>query len=262
MRDEIAGALVPTDATTLPTQTADPVMSMIERLAANPDVDVNKLQRLIDMQKDVMAVNAKAAFNAAFARMQAEIPTVVERGKTDRTPYATLEDIIEAVRPVLHRHGFSLSHRTEWPDKGTVKVIGILTHEQGFSRESEFLSAADASGSKNAIQALGSSVSYGRRYTVKDLLNIATRAEDDDGKKGGKPVPIPRSDADTVITPEQQKRLGAILKRMGRTPAEVKLWLKATYDVNASASILRRDYAAIEAALSAKGPLSLPGDGE
>lgn len=174
-------ALVPVPAEQTP-GAADPVMSMIERLAANPDVDVDKLQRLIDMQKDVMAVNAKAAFNAAFARMQAEIPTVAERGKTDKTPYATLEDIIEAVRPVLHRHGFSLSHRTEWPDKGTVKVVGILTHEQGFSRESEFLSAADASGSKNAIQALGSAVAYGRRYTTKDLLNIATRFEDDDGK--------------------------------------------------------------------------------
>lgn len=169
----------------MPAAQADPMIQMIERLAASPDVDVEKLQRLIDMQKDILLVNAKAAFNAAFSKMQVGLPTVDERGRGDKgASYAELEDIIEAVRPVLGMHGFSLSHRSEFTDK-TVKVVGILTHEQGYSRESEFLSAADTSGSKNAIQALGSAVSYGRRYTTKDLLNIATRREDDDGKRSG-----------------------------------------------------------------------------
>lgn len=162
---------------------AEQMIGMFERLASNKDVDVVKLQALIDMQKDIMAVNAKAAFNGAFAKMQAILPTVAERGRTDKASYAELEDIVEACRPVLAQFGFSLSHKTEWPDKTTVKVIGILTHEDGHARESEFLASADTSGSKNAIQALGSSVSYGRRYTTKDLLNIVTRREDDDGKK-------------------------------------------------------------------------------
>jgi hypothetical protein len=141
----------------------DPALMIIE-LASNPAVDVDKLQRLIDMQKDARRDHAIAAFNQDFARMQAEIPTVIEKGKGDKgMSYARLEDIIETVRPVLQRHGFSLSHQTEWPDaKTTIKVIGILTHEQGYSRESEFLGAADTSGNKNAIQALGSAVSYGR----------------------------------------------------------------------------------------------------
>jgi hypothetical protein len=121
--------------------------------------------------------------------MQAEIPTIAERGKTDKTTYATLEDIIAAVRPVLHKHGFALSHETDWPDPKTVKVIGILQHKDGHSRRSVFLSAADTTGSKNAIQALGSAMSYGRRYTSMDLLNITTRALDDDGGATGKPAP-------------------------------------------------------------------------
>lgn len=159
--------------------------TMFERLAADPNVAVDKLERLIAMQERIEANNARAAFNAAFAEMQVEIPTVYERGKTDKGKYARLEDIIEAVRPILGRHGFALSHRTEWPDKATVKVIGILMHREGHARESEFLSAADSSGSKNAIQGLGSAVAYGRRYTTKDLLNIATSDEDDDGRRAG-----------------------------------------------------------------------------
>lgn len=169
----------------------DPMLDMMERLASNKDVDVVKLQALIDMQKDIMAVNSKAAFNAAFAKLQQQLPTVVEKGKTNNGRYATLEDIVETVRPILGAHGFSLSHRTEWPDARTVKVIGILTHEQGYARESEFLAGADTSGNKNGIQALGSAVSYGRRYTTKDLLNIVTKEEDDDGRKAGAKKPEP-----------------------------------------------------------------------
>ena len=86
----------------------------------------------------------------------------------------------------LSRHGFSISHQSEWPDKSTVKVIGILTHKGGHARRSEFQAGADQTGSKNAIQALASSVSYGKRYTTKDLLCIVTRKEDDDGERSEK----------------------------------------------------------------------------
>lgn len=169
-----------------------PSVQMFERLALDPNVPVDKLERLIAMQEHIMEINAKAAFNRAFADMQADLPTVIERGKTDKGTYAQLEDIVEAVRPILKRHGFSLAHATEWPDKTTVKVVGILTHTEGHERRSEFMASADQSGSKNAIQALGSSVQYGRRYTSKDLLCIVTRGEDDDGarsEKGKAPEP-------------------------------------------------------------------------
>lgn len=165
------------------------VVGMFARLAADPNVDPDKLQRLMDMQERILRLNAEAAFNTAFAQMQAEVPTIAERGKTDKTTYATLEDIIQAVRPVLHKHGFALSHETDWPSDKQVKVIGILTHKDGHSRRSVFLSAADNTGSKNAIQALGSTMSYGRRYTAMDLLNITTRFMDDDGQKSGSAEP-------------------------------------------------------------------------
>lgn len=156
---------------------------MFERLARDPNVPVDKLERLIALQERVMAHNAESAFNIAFSEMQAEIPTIKERAHTDKTSYATLEDIIGAVRPILSKHGFTISHRTEWPDKKTVKVIGLLTHRDGHTRTSEFMADADQTGSKNAIQALGSSVSYGKRYTAKDLLCIVTSDEDDDGQE-------------------------------------------------------------------------------
>lgn len=158
---------------------------MFERLARDPSVDVEKLERLIAMQERINAHMAKSAFDTAFAEMQGEIPSIVERGSTNNGRYAELEDIVAAVRPVLQKHGFSLSHETQWPDAKTVKVIGILTHKQGHEKRTEFLSTADTSGNKNAIQGLGSAVSYGRRYTTKDLLCIVTKGEDDDATKAG-----------------------------------------------------------------------------
>lgn len=159
--------------------------ALIERVLTDPTADVSKLDALIKLNERVMDRAAEAEFHAAFVPMQAQLQTVRELSRTDKTSYAAREDIVDIARPVLAEHGFGLSFRTEWPSARTVKVVGILTHTAGFSRTSEFLAEADATGSKNAIQALGSAVEYGRRYTTVDLLNIVTRKADDDGERTG-----------------------------------------------------------------------------
>lgn len=163
---------------------------MFERLAKDPAVDVDKLERLIAMQERIMRHNAKAAFDAAFSQMQADMPEISERGQILvkgqlRSTYAKLEDIHEAIKPVLKRHGFAVRHRTEWPEdrKGIIRIVGILSHEQGHSEESVFEAPMDRSDFRTDIQSMGSTVSYGRRYTTLDLLNIATRNEDNDGQR-------------------------------------------------------------------------------
>lgn len=163
-------------------------LSMIERLARDPAIDVAKLERLIAMQERVLDRQREAAFNEAFVAMQPDIPEITEKGEIKnkeghvQSKYALNEDIQRVLRPILKQSGFSLSFSTEWPDKKTIKVVGILTHVEGHSRKSEFLSDADTSGNKNSVQALGSAISYGRRYTTLDLLNITSRGQDDDGQ--------------------------------------------------------------------------------
>lgn len=178
-------ALVPQHATETTPATVSPAeeqASMFERLVRDPTVDVDKLERLIAMQERIQARNARSEYYADFARMQGDLPTVIERGQTNNGRYATHEDIVEAVRPVLQRHGFMLSFRTKFDDK-LVKVTGVLAHRSGHAEETEFVSSPDVSGNKNAIQALGSAQSYGQRYTARALLNIASRQDDDDGRK-------------------------------------------------------------------------------
>lgn len=166
----------------------DSLVLMFERLAKDPAVDVEKLERLIAMQERIMRHNAKAAFDSAFAKMQPEIPIIDEHGRievkgTIRSTYAPLEDIHEVIKPITATYGFAVRHRTEWPaDRpGIIRIVGILSHEQGHSEETVFEAPMDRSDYRTDIQSMGSTVSYGRRYTTLDLLNIATRKADNNG---------------------------------------------------------------------------------
>lgn len=165
----------------------DSGVSFFERLLRDPSVDVEKLERLMAMHERGQANAARAEYYADFAQMQGELPTVIERGHTNNGAYARHEDIVEVVRPVLMKHGFILTFRTKFEDK-QVRVTGVLAHRSGHAEETEFVSAPDTSGNKNAIQALGSAQSYGQRYTARALLNIASREEDDDGRATSKPL--------------------------------------------------------------------------
>jgi ERF superfamily len=251
-------------------------VAMFERLAKDKNVDVEKLERLIAMQERILAVNAKAAFDAAFAVMAPLIPEV-ERNGTIRnkqgevqSKYPKNEDIQQVIRPILASHGFALSFQTKWPEPGKVLVIGILTHREGHSRESHFLSSADTSGNKNDIQALGSTVSYGRRYATMDLLNITSRGADRDGQampsrrreSGGQPTPpaAPSRDpsAGEPITDKQRRRLWVIIKNAGRSETEVKAWLAVAYNIDSTKKITRGTYDAICTAIERPGLLPRP----
>lgn len=187
-------------ATTAPTEA--PTMAMqILALAQNPDFDVDKLGKLIELQNAEMARQAEVAFSQAFAQMQAEIPTIIEDKGGNGTTYATLETIVDVTRPILNRHGFSVTFDVkttmqETPTKVTTKsgeafiflgfarVVAVLRHEMGFSINTETVIPFDFSGSKNSntAQAQGSAISYGKRYAYCSLLNITTRNADDDAQ--------------------------------------------------------------------------------
>jgi hypothetical protein len=86
---------------------------------------------------------------------------------------------------VLAEHGFALSFKVRRTDNEII-TTGVLSHREGHREETELSLPSDTSGSKNAVQAVGSSTSYGKRYTAFALLNITSTGEDDDGQAGSK----------------------------------------------------------------------------
>lgn len=157
------------------------ILAVISRAAADPSCDIEKMERLMAMHERMQASQASVAFNAAMADMQCELPSIAERGKGHGTVrYATFEDINDVVKPIMQKHGFAVSFKVEH-HQGGINVTGVLMHKGGHREETTMLLPSDTSGSKNAVQAVGSSVSYGKRYVMSALLNLTTRGEDDDG---------------------------------------------------------------------------------
>lgn len=192
------------------------IIQVIERAAMNPDVDIDKMERLLQMQERVMERQAGMDYNAAMAAMQTEMPSIAERGKTNNGHYATLEDIVDTVRPVMQKHGFAVSFRVKTMERG-IEITGVLMHKGGHREETTMLLPADTSGNKNAVQAFGSSTSYGKRYVLCALLNITTRGEDDDGNAA---APV------KTVTAFQA---GQLAQAVGRCPEKTQAWFAETY---------------------------------
>lgn len=180
------------------------IVGLIDRMMSMPELDLDRVDRLISMHERMQSQQAVTAFNQSFAKMQKDLKPVEKRGKAHNSRYALWEDINESIRSVIGKHGFSLTFKTEQSDD-LITVTAILLHEQGHSMQTSKELPYDTSGSKNAVQAIGSSTSYGKRYAACDLLNITTKDEDDDGQAGGS----------NLISVDQFEEIQALVDEVG-----------------------------------------------
>lgn len=164
------------------------MIEVIERVAMNPDVDVIKMEKLLDMQERILDRQAQQEFDIAMANMQPNLPIVEKRGiiynkdgKTIRSKYAKFEDINREVKPILSQYGFSMTFSVN-QEGNEISVLGILAHKSGHRETTTIILGPDVSGNKNPVQAVASSVSYGKRYVMSALLNLVFHDEDDDGE--------------------------------------------------------------------------------
>ena len=87
------------------------VLRLLERSAADPNVPIERLDRLVMLYDRLVQREAETRFNADLARMQPKLPVLEERGQITGpggkllASYATWEDIVEVIRPILARHG-------------------------------------------------------------------------------------------------------------------------------------------------------------
>jgi hypothetical protein len=196
----------------------------LERAILNQEVDPEKLRWLGELQRSADDRKARIAFSAALVRMQPKLPVIAEHGNIkDRKgevqhTYALWEDINEAIRPILSKHGFALTFRTGL-DGRQITVTGVLDHRSGHREETTMILPVDLTGAKNGVQAIGSSTSYGKRYTAMALLNLTSRGEDDDGSAAAKAEPIDE---------EQQDLLGSLAIECGADLNKLLSYLKVS----------------------------------
>ena len=273
-----------------PAAPGDEQMTAIERFVLDPRVDVEKLERVIALQERARTEGSRVAYFSALSTLQARMPKIGKRGKIHmkggskvRNRYAKMgDDILPVIKPLLAEHGFSIRWRTGFfvdDGKRMVRVTGILSHNLGWSEESVFEAPPDIHDSRNYVQSLGSTISYGHRYTMVDLLNLemADDVHDDDGqaatgqpparpqpkptkrRQEPKPQQRPAASPDVVVSDAQLKRLYTIAARAKREKNEIKSWLAVRYNIDTSKHIRQADYDGIVIAIEAPGPLEASG---
>ncbi len=219
------------------------MMEVLSRAAADPKVDVAKLQALLDMQERIQRREAEVEFNAALARLMPMLPRIekdgIIRDKSGaiRSKYARYETIDLIIRPLLAEEGFSISFDTEDSTAGFIRVTGTLAHRMGHSRQSK-ITVPTSSQVITGAQAVGSAVSFCKRYICVNLLNIVTCEEDNDGQ--GDPSTI---SADQLLTIE------TMLQDFKADRGKFLRWA----GVEKLENILAKDYATVIKTIQAKG---------
>lgn len=183
---EALGRLPARTATAALAVRQEQLMKMME-LALTKENGITQLEKLMELQQKWDAEQARKAFFEALSAFQSDLPTIAKtksasfgRGAA-AYKYASLDDITEAIRPYLAKHG--MSYRFEQKQDGqAIWVTCILTHCDGHSERCAMSAFADGSGSKNAIQGIASSVTYLRRYTLTGATGVACIDEDIDGE--------------------------------------------------------------------------------
>lgn len=200
------------------------LMDLIGTLAANPQADVSKFNALLDLKERLESKNAEKQFNQDYLKMTRELPRIKKdetveynnkQGVKEKAfSFATWENMDKAIRPILERNGFALTFDTQpRADGGGAVIKGILLHTSGHKREASITLALDNSGGKNNIQGMGSTFSYGKRYTATMLLNLVTENEDDDGYLAGiEFLPLEKQRIINTLLSETKTNINAFLK--------------------------------------------------
>lgn len=169
-------------------------------MAVDKNLDIEKLERLMTMNKDWQAQQAKKEFFASLSGFQADCPEIKKVRKVDYTSqrtqakikyaFASLSDIEKQIKAPMLKHGLSKQFRIS-QEGAQITVTCEISHSAGHTEKTAMTAALDDSGSKNQIQQAGSTITYLQRYALLAALGITTADTDDDGRGHGEGNDLP-----------------------------------------------------------------------
>lgn len=220
------------EALPAPVSSGDAVIQMIERAVRDPSVDVHKMRELFALRKEMMAIEAERSFDAAMADAQAEMRPVAVDASNPQTKsrYASYHALDLAIRPVYSARGFSLRFgTTEGAPDGCIRITCTIAHTGGHRETAHLDMPADGKGAKGGdvmtkTHATGAAITYGRRYLLGMIFNIAI-GQDDDGNGAS----IRGSSEPKLVDPAQFRELQSLIEQVGGEDTEAKLlaWVKS-----------------------------------
>jgi len=177
------------EETALSTDVQSDSFLTIFQIASQKNYDPAFIKEMMDLGERHEAREAKKAYVQAMANFKKNPPEIIKDkkvsykagGGTTSYSHASLANVTNKINAGLGEHGLSAAWETLQNEK-EIKVTCTITHEMGHSESTSLTAAPDVSGSKNAIQAIGSTISYLERYTLLALTGLATHDMDDDGQ--------------------------------------------------------------------------------
>jgi hypothetical protein len=216
---------------------------MISSAMAN-GADLDQLEKLLSLQERWEKNNSIKEYNKAMAKFKANPPRI-EKDKhvyyttnsgTMKYNHATLANIVEKITQELSMYGLSASWRTAQNGKD-VTVTCRISHSAGHFEETTLTASTEGAGKMNAVQAIGSVISYLQRYTLMSICGLAAHDQDNDARI-----------EEEVIDENKVNIINALIKELNVDQAKFFEFLKVTKVEDIKAS----DFAKAKLALEAK----------
>lgn len=203
-----------------------PMVAMIERIAMDPNIPIDRLEKMLAMKERMEDRNremaredreyaAKTAYFTAMSSCQTELPVVTKNRRNTHTKsnYADLAAIEDQAMPIIYKHGFGVSFQPDgYNELGELLIKWEISHSGGYVRNGIGAIPVDGAGAKGGVnktgtQAFGSTATYGRRYLLCMLFNIST-GDDRDGN-----VAHDQEDTATLLTPAQVSTVRELIEK-------------------------------------------------
>lgn len=174
---------------------------------ADSGMDIEKLDRLLELQAKYDAMEAKKAYTKAMAEFKA-MPLRITKDKDNKqynSKYTTLGNLVNTTTPLMSKVG--LSHKWIIDQSQQISVSCVVTHNLGHSETTTMSAPPDGSGSKNPIQQIKSTITYLKSATFESAMGLASSDAnfDDDGNAAGL----------EFISPDQVKIVTNLIKSKG-----------------------------------------------
>jgi len=186
------------------------LINAITKASRDPTTNIETMRFLLETRRTLMLEQAEAEWRDAMALVQAEIEPINRdlANPITRSRYSSLNALDRALRPIYSEHGFVVTFNSMPCDDPPQHLMVFCHVSRGKHREtSQVPMPLDGKGARGGevmskTHAMGSAVSYGRRYTLCMAFNLITA--DDDGNRASGYQP-PRGDrADNYVEPRAE----------------------------------------------------------
>lgn len=162
----------------------------------------------------------------AFAKMQTELEQPLKNANNPffKSKYVPLENVVDSITRAASKHGLSFTQFPSSDENGNVTVGTMVMHESGEWIEYDPICLKPV---KNDPQAVGSAITYAKRYALSAIFGI-TSDNDDDGNEA---THFPKTSSKKTVTKIPKEVVKAykdgvqsVIDRTGKNDGSITRW--------------------------------------